>query len=377
MNARRLALYVALLAVLAAAGFALALWALFACAPPPLPGDELWTWRTNASEAIGLVLRFGTRACFTADPGGAFALWLGTRTMGVLAVVLAAIVLWEFIGRELRLGWYRARGGHVVLAGTMDDLAGLAHRHGRFAGTFYLAPSRSAAIDIARRRPFAEIVTLDQKRLPRQLARLGVVKAKLLAATTPSDLANVAIAEAGLATPGSGELMVRLEQYSVRTFSSHRLRVRAADQGRPLAIVSLTQLQTRRGLAAAMAGRYTVDGATRVHIALCGSGPGLQAAAFEIARQGFGLDTEPPLLSILRTGTGDFAPGALHRLQSSSVAEIDIADVMASADGLDRAIGAVAQDNPPLRAVHCIGESPGEAEASCQGDLGGAHGPTS
>ncbi|MBI4923250.1 MAG: hypothetical protein HY834_16025 [Devosia nanyangense] len=367
MNPRRLALYLALLVVLGLIGFGLALWGLFGCAPPPLPGDELWTWRRNLGEALGLLVRLGSQSCFTADPGGALALWLGSRTVAILAAILALIVLWESVGRELRLAWFRARGGHLVLAGTADDLAGLARQHGRFAGTVFLAPDRGAAVDIARHRPFAEIAMIDAKRLPLQLARFGANKATLLAATTPSDLANVALAEAGLATPGSGELLVRLEQHSVRSFSSHRLRIRAADRGRPLAIVSLTQLQTRRGLAAAMAGRYTLDGAPRVHIALCGSGRGLEAASFEIARQGFGLDTEKPLLSILRTGAGDFAPGAVHRLESSGVAEIEMADVLAaSADGLDRAIAAAVEDHPPLRAVHCMGETAGEAEALAQ-----------
>ncbi len=117
-------------------------------------------------------------------------------------------------------------------------------------------------------------------------------------------------------------------------------------------------------MAAAMPGRYTMDGAPRIHIALCGSGPSLQAACFEVARQGYGLETARPLISILRTGTGDFAAGALHRLENSGIADFEIADVMtAASDGLDRAISGVVQDAPPLAAIHCIGESSGEAEA--------------
>ncbi|HZY68427.1 MAG TPA: RyR domain-containing protein, partial [Devosia sp.] len=205
---------------------------------------------------------------------------------------------------------------------------------------------------------------IETRRLPAQLARLGVGKAKLLAAATRNDLTNVAIAEAGLGTPGTGEILVRLEQHSVRVFSSQRLRVKAMQQGRQLAVVSLTQLQARRGMAAAMPGRYSLDGAPRVHIALCGSGDGLQAAAFEVARQGYGLESQAPLISILRTGTGDIAPAALARLHNSGVAEIVVTDVMtAAADGLDRSIGALVQDTPPLLAVHCMGENSGEAEA--------------
>ena len=308
MNARRLAIYVALLLVLALAGVALTYWSLVRCAPPPLPGDELWTVRQTLGEAVGLVLRLGSKACFTADPVGSFGLWLGTRTTGILLVLLAAIVLWEFIGRSLRRSFFRMSGGHVVLAGHYDDLRELAHSRRSFAGTFFLAPDRMAGADLARHRPFAEIVPIETRKLPRQLATLGVGKAKLLAAATRNDLTNVAIAEAGLATRSDGELLVRLEQHAVRTFSSHRLRVKAAQQGRQLAVVSLTQLQARRGMAAAMPGRYTLDGAPRVHIALCGSGDGLQAASFEVARQGYGLETQVPLISILRTGAAISRP---------------------------------------------------------------------
>jgi hypothetical protein len=364
VNVRRLAIYFALLVVLGLAGVALTYWALVECAPPPLPGDELWTMRQNLGEAVSLVLRLGTKACFTGHPTGNFALWLGTRTTGVLLVSLAVIVLWELIGRGLRRSFFRMNGGHVVLAGLYDDLSELAQSRSSFAGTFFLAPDRFAAVDLARHRPFAEIVPIETRKLPRQLVSLGVGKAKLLAAATRNDLTNVAIAEAGLATKGEGELLVRLEQHAVRVFSSHRLRVRAAQTGRQLAVVSLTQLQARRGMAAAMPGRYTLDGAPRAHIALCGSGGGLQAASFEVARQGYGLETQIPLISILRTGAGDFAPGALTRLQNSGIAEIDVTDVMtAAADGLDRSIGALVQHAPPLIAVHCMGENSGEAEA--------------
>ena len=364
MNARRLAIYAALLIVLALAGVALTYWALFRCAPPPLPGDELWTMRQNLGEAVNLVVRLGTKACFANDRLGGIGLWLGTRTTGILLVLLAAIVLWESVGRSLRRGYFRMNGGHVVLAGLYDDLRELAHSRHSLAGTFFLAPDRIAAIDLARHRPFAEIVPIVSRKLPRQLEALGVGKAKLLAAATRNDLTNVAIAEAGLATKGEGELLVRLEQHSVRVFSSHRLRVKAAQQGRQLAVVSLTQLQARRGMAAAMPGRYTLDGAPRVHIALCGSGDALQAACFEVARQGYGLETHIPLISILRTGTGDFAAGALERLRNSGIAEVNVTDVMtAAADGLDRSIGALVHDAPPLIAVHCVGEDAGEAEA--------------
>jgi hypothetical protein len=362
VNARRLALYLGLLVLLAVLGYALVFWGLSACAPPPLPGDELWTMRQNAAQALTLVLRLGSASCFTADAGGLTALTVGTKTLGILAAFLALIVLWETAGREARRAWFRVNGGHVVLAGTYDDLRELMAQQARFAGTFFLAPDRAAAAEIARHRPFAEIVPLDARRLPQQLNRLGGSKARLLAAATRNDLVNVAIAEAGLENVGKGEVLVRLEQFAVRNLSSHRLRIRAGELNRPLAVVSLVQLQARRAAAAAMSGRYTVEGNPRVHIALCGSSTTMQAATFGVAREGFELERQKPLISILRTGSNDFAAGALDRLQSADIAEIRVADVPAMPDGLDRAIGTAVEGAPPLLAVHCIGDD-GEAEA--------------
>jgi hypothetical protein len=350
------------LVLLALLGLALTLWGLVACAPPPLPGDELWTWRQNIGAALGLVLRAGTTTCFTGDPAGGVALALGTRSAAILLVVLAVIVLWELVGRELRRAWFRGRGGHLLLAGVPDDVAGLALVHR--APTAYLAPDRAAATDFARHHPFRETIAIDGPRLPQQLERHGAPAAKLLAAVTRNDLTNVALAEAALAHPGRAEILLRLEQSSVRALSSHRLRQRAEKQGRDLAIVSRTALQTRRGMAAAMSGRYTLDDNPRVHIAIAGTGEGLQAVAMEVVRQGFGLDTDKPLISILRTGMADFAAGALERLESNEAAEVQVTTAIAAAAGsLDRAITGLVLDAPPLRAVHCLGATPEEAEA--------------
>lgn len=362
MNARRLALYIAVLVLLAALGLALALWGLFTCAPPPLPGDEMWTWRQNVGIALGLVLRAGTTTCFTGDAIGGLALWIGGHIAGALLVVVAAIVLWELVGREARRAWFRTRGGHLLLAGTADDVTGLARAHR--APAAYLAPDHATVAEFARRHLFREATEIDGRRLPQQLARFGAPVARLVAAVTPNDLTNVALAEMVLAHPGRAEILLRLEQPSVRALSSHRLRLRAEKQGRDLSIVSRTALQTRRGMAAAMSGRYTLDDAPRTHIAIAGTGEGLQAVAMEVVRQGFGLDTDKPLVSILRTGMNDFAAGALERLQANEAAEVQVTTAIAASSGsLDRAITGLVLDAPPLVAVHCLGATPEEAEA--------------
>jgi hypothetical protein len=128
-------------------------------------------------------------------------------------------------------------------------------------------------------------------------------------------------------------------------------------------VLSLTQLQTRRGMQAAMPGRYTLDGNPRVHIAVCGRGPAMQTVALEVARQGFGLEKERPLLTLVRTGVTDFSAGTLERLQSSEAVETRVTAVSTlSPDALDNAIASIGLAGPPLLAVHCVGDTDGEAE---------------
>ena len=362
MNLRRLAIYLLLLFALAVLGFALVLWALYACAPPALPGDETWTFRRDIADAVSLIIRAGSATCFEASPFAGFALWLGARTAGALLAVLALIVIWETLGRQLRRSYYASRGGHVIAAGTAPDLAPLIAAHGTRFSTFFVAPDRQAFTELGRLRPFAEIVVAAQRGLAGQLAKLGAGKAKLIAAVTPSDLSNVAIAEAALAGAGNGEVLLRLEQESVRSLSAHRLSQQAEMSGRAFAVVSLNQLQSRRGMLAAMYGRYTLESDPRWHVAVCGTGPGLQTAATEFVRQGLGLERERPLLSILRTGSSDFAAGMLERLQTSIAVETRVGTASAIG-GIDRAIGDIVAEPVPLRAVHCIGANAAESEA--------------
>ena len=357
---RRLLVYALGLAAVLVAGLALALWGLAACAPPPLPGDELWTWRQMAGTALAIVGRAQSVTCFTGEAAAATALWVAARTGLVLAAIIILALMWESLGQGLRRLWFRLRGGHALLAGEWSDIAGLART--RFAGRVYLPPSEEARAPIARRHPFAAIALADRDHIAADLRCYGARRAALVAAVTRNDLTNVAMADAALATPGMGALLVRLEQPAVRALSAHRLRLAGEETDRSVSVVSLTQMQTRRGAAAAMSGRYTIEGDPRVHIALCGSGEALEAAAFDIVRQGFGLDLERPLLSILRTGHADFSAGALDRLQASAAAEVRVL-AAAAGFGLDRAIADIVLDAPPLLALHCASPAPGEAEA--------------
>ena len=64
---RRLLVYALGLAAVLVAGLALALWGLAACAPPPLPGDEFWTWRQMAGTALAIIGRAQSATCFTGE----------------------------------------------------------------------------------------------------------------------------------------------------------------------------------------------------------------------------------------------------------------------------------------------------------------------
>lgn len=368
MNMRRLLLYLVALVVIFAAGIGLALYGLRACAPPPLPGDEAWTYWGQFYQSLDIVSRGLETRCFTRDAGGTGALWVAGHALWLLLALLAGMLAWEVAGRPLRLAWLGARGGHAILAGGPDDLWRLVQQQRRLQPTLLFAADSGAAAAFARKWPFAEVTYVnDRAGIAGELQRLGVSKAKLVAAASRNDLTNVAIAEVGLEAGGSSELLVRLEQPSVRALSSHRLRQKAEQQGRGLSVVSLSALQVRRGMAASMWGRYTLDGHPRVHIAICGSGPGLQAVAYEIARQGFGLEADKPLLSILRTGTADFSAGALERLVASVGCEVQVTAAAAATPGaIDPAIATILADHPPLLAVHCIAETEGEAEELAQ-----------
>ncbi|MEQ1899475.1 MAG: RyR domain-containing protein [Devosia sp.] len=361
---RRFLYFAAELLLAGLAGFALALFGLGACAPAPLPGDEGWTLGLRLAEAFDLVLRGGNPACFLGTGTGIIALWLAGHAMWLLIGLAAAMLAWETLGRTARLALWRARGGHSLLAGVDADLAGLARRQRHVGAVLYLSPDENAATRLARRHPFAEIGALaDRVRNTDLLTHFGSTRARLLAAVTASDSINRDIAEIELSHPGHSEVLVRLERSSVRVLSSHRLRQLAEQNGRRLTVLSLDQLRTRRGMAAAMPGRYTIEGSPRVHIALCGSGQGLEAAALEVARQGYGLETEKPLLSILRTGSGDFGVAELERLLAAESSEVRLVAAAASVPGaIDRAISDVVLSGPPLLAVHCVADIEGDAE---------------
>ncbi|MEQ1770329.1 MAG: RyR domain-containing protein, partial [Devosia sp.] len=373
---RRLLLYVIVLVLVAVLAVGLTYFGLRLCAPADLPGDENWMMRRRLLEAL-TVLSGGRPACFAGPGAGSGVLMAGIFAAALLIPLVLAMLAWELIGRPARLAWLRARGGHSILAGSHDDLKTIAQRQRASGPVLFLASTLADAVALTRTRPFAEVGLLGRRRrIRRQLERMGAGSARTIVAATNNDLANLAMAELALNGPGKGDLLVRLEEGSVRALSSSRLGQLANEKQRRLSVLSLTHLQAKRGLVAAMPGHYTIEGRPRSHVAICGSGIGLQTIAFEIARQGYGFDPDPPVISLIRTGATDFSAGMLERLVQSGAADVRVASVSLSAPGaLDGAIYPIAGsfptvaggeitfgDPPPLLAVHCISDNDAEAE---------------
>lgn len=364
MNPYRLGILLLAIVAVIVAGFVAALAGLWMCSPPPFPGDGWWTWKTRIANAIATTLSGSPHLCFLDGAAGRTLVTASRWTLPAVVFGVLAVAAWELAGIRLRQSLLGRWGGHAILAGEAGPLDRLSASSRARGGVLFLSLDGDAARRLQRRKPFSEIAILeDRGRAPQVLERLGVRHARTLAAATGSDLANLALCEAALAAGSRAELLLRLEQPSVRAVGSQSLRRRASDRGVALTSLSLTQMQVRRGSAQAMPGRYRDDAARRVHIAVCGGGPGVQEAAFHIARQGYGLDRSRPLLTVLRTGHRDFAAGALDRLAAATDAvELTLAAADASDPlALERAMAGAVLNGGRLCAVHCLGEHQGEA----------------
>ncbi len=356
----RLRFYLLALAAVLVAGYLAALAGQAVCEPDALPGEMRWVWVQRFWQGFGLMAG-AERVCFLGTATGLSALAIAGASGYAAVAVIALAVAWEAFGRPLRRAWYRARGGHAVLAGEPGEVGALAPK--RSGTSFFLARNADMATALGRERPFAEVSNLkDRREAARRLTSLGAGRARLVAAATANDLTNAEIAERALDAGGKAELLVRLEQGSVRALKSDPLRREAEKRHRRLTVVSLRQMQAREALQLAMPGRYVLPGAPRVHIALAGAGPMMQDMAFLLSRQGYGLEVEPPLLSLMRTGQGDFGAGALERLVAAEAVQVHAvpADGESAVD-IERAFTTIALSGPPLAALHC-----------CEAEEGGA-----
>lgn len=361
MPSARLRLALLAVSVLAGVLFMIALAGLWACDPPPLPGDGFWVWRYRFGEALSL-LSGAPRACFTGD--GQWAISAARWTAPIAAAPLVLWAVFEAVFMPLRRARLRAHGGHLVIASESAEACILAADLGG-GSRFFIVRDRAAAIALARRKPFAEIAILKDGNQSRMLSRFGVARAATIALVTDSDLTNAELTEAVVFAGGKGEVLVRLEQASTRAAKGDALRRTGEASGRFVGVAGAAQMQGRQGLALAMPGRFRRDGAMRVHIAIAGSGPLVQELALLVARQGYGLESRPPLLTILRTGRSDFTAGALARLQGvPDVVQCDLVAVDGDdAIAIEQAFAALALSPEPLSALHITGDGSAEALA--------------
>lgn len=357
--------------LLALGTFCIGLAGLYICSLPPLPGDEWWHFK-NVFRSIAAIWLLGpVPACFL-DNSGMPMLAVAQFGIPVSLFPVACLLLWEMVWRPLRRWRMRTAGNHSVVAGNYRHARGLV-RQERSAGNnvAVVAPSLVDRDKIEWNHPIVEVLAIRETE--KELAafkKLGPQRAKHVTAVLDSDTSNMGLAELALgkteAGPSTGRsVLVRIENPVVRALRTPSLMREAQSKGVDLKVVSFSLLQTRSGLQMAMPGRFKIDGTPTYRAAVCGSGPLFAQTVFRIARQGYGLEANRPILSLIRTGSGDFPPGALERLQRADLAaSIEITDVDADDQVvIERCIAVAVSRKPFLSAVHCTGRSSEEALA--------------
>lgn len=361
-----LAVSVAAFSVAIAAGIA----GITLCSPEPLPGDELWAWRSALETATAHALGGPSPGCFLPGWGENF---LAVCSFGLLLACLGPLLWlgWEYGVRPLRRRRLRRDGQHALIYGRLEDVKALARDQRGRRPIAFIAPDARQGWRLANAFPFVEtVVATDTSALLRQVDRLGGAAASIVAVISDRDLENMAIAEHLLlgTNDRTPNMALRIEQNVVRTMRSQPLQEAAEHKDAKLTIFSLSMLQLRAGLHEAMPGRFTVEGSAGYHAAVCGSGPMVAQLTFMLARQGYWLEQTPPRLSIMRTGFRDFAPGQIERLTGANLAATVVADRVDPDDVavFERAASSIATAEPRLHAIHCVGESASEALALAQ-----------
>ena len=95
-----------------------------------------------------------------------------------------------------------------------------------------------------------------------------------------------------------------------------------------------------------------------------GSGGLLRPLVMQIVRQAYELQSQKPMVTIVRFGSDDFSDAAVERIKAATfAADIRVIYGEASdATGFERAIGQIGFDQDPIFAIHCTEEHDGEAE---------------
>jgi hypothetical protein len=342
---RRLSLALGLAVLLAAVAVVLSYLAARICLPVILPGDEAWTRAFLLDQAFRALVTGTAPPCYTgATAAPAQATVARVLLIAAPALALAALA-WEGVGWSLRRRWLAWRGGHSILA--------LAPGNASWCQSFrglLLAPDREAAVRLAPYHPWNRVEAGPD---PAALAgRLGLRRAARIVAASDNDLWNLRLAEAALDAGSAAEITARIEHPDLRAIAAERLFPMADRTRAQVTLLAMDGLRQRIGLQLAMPGRFTDLNAQRRHIALCGGGAGFDQLLVLLARQGYGLQDRPPLLTVLHLGDPTAAL-RLDQLVPAEAAEVRLHHIgSGDREALDEAIALCAGGADRLCAVH-------------------------
>lgn len=342
---RRAAFALGLAALLALAGLAFAWGGSALCHPEALPGDEAWHRRWLLAEALR-GLTGPSPDCWLQSAGGESLAWAGRGLIWLAALLLILAALWEAFGWRLRLFWLAQRGGHQILAGPPALTAMATGRGPRL----WLVGSAADQRTHLEHNPWRHVIRLET---PEQAAaaasRIGAGRARRLMASDDNDLWNLALSEAALKLGPPGEIALRVENPVLRSLADERIGGREG-----VTLLSLTRSRQREGLALAMPGRWRDPLAGRPHLALIGGGEGFDQLLRRLAGQGYGLEREPPLISLLLLGEAAGEAARLCAMIPGDCAELRLISLdFSDAGALDEALTGLAIGADPLTALYC------------------------
>jgi hypothetical protein len=373
MLQKRILVATASMAILLLAGAILGFVGVTLCSPRWLPGDWQWFLQQRLADAIELVLSFPNpkTSCFTESSLGWAGITVSTYTLAAVSIVILAFVLSATVAPPALRWRMRKFGGHAIVAGEPAGIELLVEREGKKSSVAFLAVNAGNARRLSWRYWSSLVETgYDSRTLAESLDRIGVARARSVVAASASDVCNMEIATQSVAmtkvTSGRGpDILLLIEHPVLRNLKAHEIARRAAVKLVSLTVVSVSQIQLRRGVRLGIPYKFRAIGARRIHVVVSGSGRLLQQLAAHIAAQAYCLEAELPVLTIVQFGNADIGGGVLHRLQEAKLAaeiRVVVGDA-ASETGFGITIGQMELDRDPISAIHCVGESPGEAEA--------------
>ena len=356
MPYQRILFQLAILALSLALVVLLALWAEAACRATWLPGDTLWTLRHLAGEALARIAGMSgaeAGACVAGGSAETISMLMGYAPP-LLALLVLGQGLYEALRHSLRRMYYARRGGHALILGDAADVGPLVARETAAGRTLLLSRDAAAGQSLRQRHWSVPVVAADLA-----APKLGMDRARMVAAVSASDVANLNLIE-DLDAQGTGagrRVILRLESPAMRA-------AQAARGGRFHEELSLDQGLFRRGAALGDPGPQFAAGHYPAHIVLLGGAPGMGDLALYLAGFGYGLERVPPQFTILGIG-GAERSAAISRLAAApELGKIHAAacDPTDSA-GLERTLARIFTEQPVPCAIHCIGGAPGEAVA--------------